>query len=333
MTRHPKIRRAEPGHYQLWIDSWCLSLEAEGRSKRTVTMYLDVARFFAGWLRQARPKVRDWDEVGRDELRAFFIWLRAGAEDGKPCPHALADPDAAPAGCAGYGKGYINNVGRGLQQFFAWIAEEEELPNPFEKVTVPAAPKADENPPPVLSQEQMTALIKDAERERDYDSRRDAAMLRLFAATGGRLAELALLRLDDVDVHGREATVTGKGNRTRTVKFDAKCAVALNRYLRARAKRSTASAPDLWLGHKGPMTPNGIYQVLRRRGERLGISLNPHLFRHTFAHNWLDKGGAEGDLMALAGWTSPQMLRHYGRSAKSARARRAYDRIDVMGGI
>ena len=38
-------------------------------------------------------------------------------------------------------------------------------------------------------------------------------------------------------------------------------------------------------------------------------------------------GGAEGDLMELNGWSSPQMLRHYGASARSARARRTYDRI------
>ena len=81
------------------------------------------------------------------------------------------------------------------------------------------------------------------------------------------------------------------------------------------------------------MTPNGVYQMFTRRGERLGIRLHPHLLRHTFAHRWLDAGGAEGDLMALAGWDSGQMLRHYGRSARSARARRAYDRVDVMGGI
>jgi integrase/recombinase XerD len=31
--------------------------------------------------------------------------------------------------------------------------------------------------------------------------------------------------------------------------------------------------------------------------------------------------------MELAGWTSPQMLRRYGASARSARARRTYDRI------
>nr|WP_307962350.1 site-specific integrase [Salinispora arenicola] len=65
-------------------------------------------------------------------------------------------------------------------------------------------------------------------------------------------------------------------------------------------------------------SPSGIYQVIARRGERLGIKLHPHMFRHTFAHRWLDAGGAEGDLMELTGWDSPQMLRHYGASARAA---------------
>jgi hypothetical protein len=47
--------------------------------------------------------------------------------------------------------------------------------------------------------------------------------------------------------------------------------------------------------------------------------------RHHFAHAWLDRGGAEGDLMELSGWSSPQMLRRYGASARGARARRGYD--------
>jgi hypothetical protein len=36
---------------------------------------------------------------------------------------------------------------------------------------------------------------------------------------------------------------------------------------------------------------------------------------------------AEGDLMELNGWSSPQMPRRYGAIARSARARRTYDRI------
>jgi integrase len=53
----------------------------------------------------------------------------------------------------------------------------------------------------------------------------------------------------------------------------------------------------------------------------------PHRFRHHFSHTWLDRGGAEGDLMELNGWTSPQMLRRYGASARSVTARRSYDGI------
>jgi hypothetical protein len=51
----------------------------------------------------------------------------------------------------------------------------------------------------------------------------------------------------------------------------------------------------------------------------------PPPVRHYFSHTRLDRGGAEGDLMELSGWASPQMLRRYGASARSAR--RTYDRI------
>jgi hypothetical protein len=47
-----------------------------------------------------------------------------------------------------------------------------------------------------------------------------------------------------------------------------------------------------------------------------------HRIRHHFSHAWLDRGGSEGDLMELNGWSSPQMLRSYGASA-----RRTYDHI------
>jgi integrase/recombinase XerD len=64
-----------------------------------------------------------------------------------------------------------------------------------------------------------------------------------------------------------------------------------------------------------------------RRGQQCGVDVYPHRFRHHFSHTWLDRGGPEGDLMELNGWTSPQMLRRYGASARCARACRTYDRI------
>jgi integrase/recombinase XerD len=100
--------------------------------------------------------------------------------------------------------------------------------------------------------------------------------------------------------------------------------------MRERARHPFARVSALWLAVRGgPMTSSGIAQMIERRGLEAGIEVYPHKFRHTFSHNWLDNGGAEGDLMELNGWSSPQMLARYGRSARSARARRHYD--DVMG--
>jgi integrase len=132
-----------------------------------------------------------------------------------------------------------------------------------------------------------------------------------------------------VDLWNREITVHGKGRKTRTVKISHDAARALDRYLRARARHAQAHRPQLWLGinNRGPMTASGIYQVIARRGRQCGVGAFPHRFRRHFSHAFLDHGGAESDLMELNGWTSPQMLRRYGASARSARARRSYDRV------
>jgi integrase/recombinase XerD len=155
-------------------------------------------------------------------------------------------------------------------------------------------------------------------------------------ATGIRLAELAGIRYDpgdprrsDVDLWQGEITVRGKGGKDRIVRIGHRAARSLDLYIRARSRHAQAWRPQLWLsaGNRKPLTAAGIYQMIARRGRKCGVDAYPYRFRHHFSHTWLDRGRPEGDLMELNGWASPQMLTRYGASARSARARRTYDRI------
>ena len=73
-----------------------------------------------------------------------------------------------------------------------------------------------------------------------------------------------------------------------------------------------ATAAVAGYGNREPLTAAGICQMTARRGRQCGVDAFPHRFRHHFSHTWLDRGGPEGDLMELNGWTSPEMLRRYG---------------------
>jgi site-specific recombinase XerD len=196
-------------------------------------------------------------------------------------------------------------------------------------------PRVPQNLVPVFTSAELSRL-EHACAGRSYAQRRDAAIIAVFKATDIRLSELAGIRYDpgdprhgDVDVWQREITVRGKGGRARIVKITYDSAWTLDRYIRVRARHVQACRAQLWLGvnDRGPLTASGIYQVIARRGAQCGVEVFPHRFRHHFSHTWLDRGGPEGDLMELNGWTSPQMLRLYGASVRSARARRTYDRI------
>jgi integrase len=49
--------------------------------------------------------------------------------------------------------------------------------------------------------------------------------------------------------------------------------------------------------------------MLHRRARQAGLpDLHPHQFRHTFAHQCLAQGGAEVDLVRLAGWRFGAMV-------------------------
>jgi site-specific recombinase XerD len=215
---------------------------------------------------------------------------------------------------------------RGVQQFFKWLTEEGEIKeSPMARMKPPHVPDPST---PVLTDDQLKRLLKTVEGGRDFQARRDAAILRLFIDTGMRRAELAYLKVADVDLDHNITVVLGKGRRARVCPFGRRTAQALDRYLRSRSQHRHADSERLWIGPKGALNDSAIDLIVRRRGRQAGLKgIHAHMFRHGFADSWLREGGQEGDLMMLAGWRSRTMLGRYGAAMAASRAREAYRRL------
>ncbi len=282
--------------------SFARHLRAENKSPSTVTTYGKAVDQLIGFLaRQGMPTTAAG--IRREHVESFLIDLQ---ERGlKPAT--------------------VSQRFRSLQQLFKWLKEEGEIAeSPMTNMKSPAVP---ETPPPVMRDKDLKALLAVCSGK-DFDDRRDHAIIRLLLDTGMRRGEIAGLKRDDLDLEDGAAHVTGKGQRPRACQFGRKTGQALDRYLRERSRHPARSDVWLWLGKRGRLTDTGIAQVVKRRARQAGLEgIHPHLFRHTYAHQMLSSGMQEGDLMRLAGWKSRQMLGRYGASAADERAREAYKRL------
>lgn len=304
--------------------SWMLALRADGKSEKTLKTYAESSTQFIGFLASppplpddvatlldAQPKIAGADQISVTHLRAFVSYLISRH---KPAT--------------------ANNRYRGLQQWFGWMAREEEISfSPFAtgKLSPPTVP---ETPVAVVPMDEIRALLATC-KPRTLVNLRDEALIRLFFDTGARVSEMAGLmrepgddaQVPHVDLEQLMIWVVGKGRRFRGIPFGSKTGLAVDRYMRERRKHPLAYRPELWLGEKmrGPLSASGMEQMLRRRTKAAGIPhIHPHQGRHTWAHEFRVAGGDRGDLKRLGGWKSDQMVDRYGASAADERAHASY---------
>jgi integrase/recombinase XerD len=276
------------------LRSWELHLRAERKAAATIRSYTGaVCRYLAWCAQEGRPPVLD-----RVTVRIYVAGLLDAGREASTARTEL----------------------RGLKLFSAWLLAEGETDG--DDLRGLAGAKLDQKVVPRLTEEQCAALIK-ACQGTGFRDRRDEAIVRLLVESPCRGGDIVGMRVGDVDLRQGVVTVRrGKGGKGRLIGFGPKTAQALDRYLRLRRHHRLASSAEFWLGDRGrTLGFSGLARMLRGRAKLAGIEpFWPHLLRHTAAHRWLAAGGSQDGLMAVAGWSSPEMMWRYTRSSANVRA-------------
>ncbi len=154
--------------------------------------------------------------------------------------------------------------------------------------------------PTILSPEEVARLIDSA------DTPFHRMLLMTAYATGLRRAELAHLRVNDIDSQRMVIHVqSGKGRQDRDIMLSPKLLEALREYWRGLRRK-----PKVWLfpGNRWhtadhPITTKVVWSACRAAAQRAGITkrVYPHLMRHCFATHLLEAGADLRTIQVLLG--------------------------------
>lgn len=186
-------------------------------------------------------------------------------------------------------------VNRRLAAVSRWLEWAVDKNLAARKPKMPKYARRERLAPKALSRREQNALLRAVERS---GSARDRAIVYVLLFCGLRVGELTGLRVEDVELRERygKITVAGKGDKFREVPVPAIARRALREYLNGR------DSGPVFLGQRGPLTPRGVQQLLKKYAYLARIeNLTPHVLRHTWATSLLNSGVDLVKVAALLG--------------------------------
>src|SRR5207247_6424793 len=113
-SRQPK--QLDAGILQAEISSFALRLAAEGKAAKTIRTYTEAVQWFAATGLPGQADRGNWEQVTSRDIQRWITWLLDR-----------------------YSSAYASNQYRALQQFFKWLAAEDQLPDLMEGLQPPLA--------------------------------------------------------------------------------------------------------------------------------------------------------------------------------------------------
>ena len=217
----------------------------------------------------------------------------------------------------------INRRLAALSAYMDWAVQTGQIDkNPRGKIK---SVRLEEASAQALDRHQQYALQRAIEKDLQYAAKayprrkvsrqRDASLVIFLLNTGLRLSELLAMQFSDLELTDRKGLVIvrkGKGNRERTVPLNADARRAMQDWLAVRPERDT---PFIWMAVEDDsesLTPRSVQRIFSRYGQEAGIpGFHPHIARHTFAKNLVDRGVGLEKVARLLGHTSLNTTRIY----------------------
>lgn len=173
-----------------------------------------------------------------------------------------------------------------IRRFFDWLVQQGVMEsNPAKAVK---ELRRQQLSPRGLDRADVRRLLREIELRQDI---RAGAIFHLLLYTGCRVSDLVNLELTDLMILERAGSVVfrhGKGNKQRTVPLPMAARRALQAYLEVRPSVASSS---VFVGERGAITDSGIRSLCRKYSAVIGVRLHPHVFRHSFAKQFLVDNG------------------------------------------
>ena len=213
----------------------------------------------------------------------------------------------------GYNPRTVNRHLSALRNLNEWLVESGQqaeaavLPRDFMKIQLQYASPC-------------TITKKDVEVFRqkllESGSKRDYAIITLYAYSAIRRSECVNLELDQVDLTAREIRIISKGDKQRLVYLNDKIVHALREYLKERRSDS----PYLFVSRQsGKLTPSRINQIFNKYSD----VITPKSLRHFFCSHALESGYSIHEVANQAGHSNVQTTLIYSNPTAQAMKEKA----------
>lgn len=280
------------------LDSYRQYLTREDKSNLTVKGYIDVIIKFDQYFFNIEKRNMSFKDLTFERIKAYREYLY------KTLGRKVTT---------------INRILSAIKNFCYWSAGEKYLS--LDQVGNVKLIKEQHRPKPKkLDRNCQNALI----RAIDKASKRDRALIAMLFFAGVRVTELCEIRVRNLQLSSKKGSVEvlGKGSKHREIPINADGRRRIYPYFAQRLeevslnKYGPGGGEHLFIGQRGPMTPEGIRFVLKKWANNASVKgvngrTYPHLLRHNFAHALIDSGVGLEKVAELMGHADMNTTKRY----------------------